>query len=109
MAQASEQSVLGNFNNAKFAYAGLTSTFFKRDGKFFVNTDGRDGKLADYKIKYTFGVSPLQQYLIAFPDGQLQALSISFFLIADIDSPRGGVIHVQPENLLSLVESLRAH
>jgi hypothetical protein len=24
MAQASEQSVLGNFNNAKFAYAGLT-------------------------------------------------------------------------------------
>ncbi len=34
-------------------------------------------------------------------------VSISFFLIADIDSPRGGVIHVQPENLLSLVESLR--
>ena len=63
MAQASEQSVLGNFNNAKFDYAGLTSTFFKRDGKFFVNTDGRDGKLTDYEMKYTFGVSPLQQYI----------------------------------------------
>ena len=36
-------------------------------------------------------------------------VSISFFLIADIDSPRGGVILVHPENLLSLVESLRAH
>jgi hypothetical protein len=36
-------------------------------------------------------------------------VSISFFLIADIDSPRGGIIHVHPENLLSLVESLRAH
>jgi Tfp pilus assembly protein PilF/cytochrome c553 len=78
MAQASEQSVLANFNNAKFTYAGLTSTFFKRDGKFFVNTDGRDGKLADYEIKYTFGVSPLQQYLIEFPDGRLQALSIAW-------------------------------
>jgi hypothetical protein len=36
-------------------------------------------------------------------------LSISFFLIADIDSPRGGLIRVNPQNLDSLVESLRAH
>jgi predicted CXXCH cytochrome family protein len=78
MAQATEQSVRGNFNNTKFNYAGLTSTFFKRDGKFFVNTEGRDGKLAEYEIKYTFGVSPLQQYLIEFPDGRLQALSIAW-------------------------------
>ena len=78
MAQASEKSVLGNFNNAKFNYAGLTSTFFKRAGKFFVNTDGRDGKLTDHEIKYTFGVYPLQQYLIEFPDGRLQALSIAW-------------------------------
>ena len=63
MAQASEQTVLGNFNNAKFAYAGLTSTFFKRGGEFFVNTEGRDGKPTAYQVKYTFGVSPLQQYL----------------------------------------------
>lgn len=36
-------------------------------------------------------------------------VSISFFLIADIDSPRGGVIRVTPQNLLSFSESLRAH
>jgi len=36
-------------------------------------------------------------------------MSIAFFLIADIDSPRGGIIHVNPQNLVSLVESLRAH
>jgi len=36
-------------------------------------------------------------------------VSISFFLIADIDSPRNGVIRVHPENLDSLVVSLRAH
>ena len=35
-------------------------------------------------------------------------LSISFFLIADIDSPNGGTIRINPENLISLAESLRA-
>ena len=37
----------------------------------------------------------------------LLAVSISFLLIADIDSPRGGLIRVKPQNLLSLSESLR--
>lgn len=78
MQEASDKTVLGNFTDAKFSYAGIGSTFFKRDGKFFVNTDGPDGKLADYEIKYTFGVSPLQQYLIQFPGGRLQALSIAW-------------------------------
>jgi hypothetical protein len=36
-------------------------------------------------------------------------VSIAFFLIADIDSPRGGVILVQPQNLVSLAQSLQAH
>jgi hypothetical protein len=36
-------------------------------------------------------------------------VSISFFLIADIDSPRGGVIHVRPQNLVSLSKSLQTH
>ena len=75
MKVADAQSVLGNFSNTKFTYAGVTSTFSKRDGKFFVNTDGPDGKLADFEIKYTFGVEPLQQYLIEFPGGRKQALS----------------------------------
>jgi hypothetical protein len=34
-------------------------------------------------------------------------LSISFFLIADIDSPRRGVIHIRAQNLESLAESLK--
>jgi predicted CXXCH cytochrome family protein len=78
MQAADEKSVLGDFANAKFTYAGTTSTFSRRDGKFHVNTDGPDGKLADYEIKYTFGVRPLQQYLIEFPGGRMQALSIAW-------------------------------
>jgi hypothetical protein len=34
------------------------------------------------------------------------ALSISFLLISDLDAPRGGVIHITPNNLLSLAQSL---
>lgn len=78
MQEASEQTVLGDFRNTRFTYAGVTSRFFRRDGKFFVNTDGADGKLADFQIKHAFGVYPLQQYLIEFPGGRLQALSISW-------------------------------
>jgi hypothetical protein len=37
------------------------------------------------------------------------ALSISFFLIAEIDSPRSGVIRVHAQNLQSLADSLRPH
>ncbi len=73
-----ERSVLGDFANAKFSYAGTTTTFSRRDGKFFVNTDGPDGKLADYEVKYTFGVRPLQQYLIELPGGRMQALGIAW-------------------------------
>jgi len=78
MQEANEQSVLGDFNDAQFTYAGITSRFFRRDDGFHVRTDGPDGKLADYRVKYTFGVSPLQQYLVEFPDGRLQALPIAW-------------------------------
>ena len=78
MQHVSDKSVLGDFNGARFSYAGITSSFFKRDGKFFVRTDGPDGKLADFQIQYVFGVTPLQQYLIGLPRGRLQALSIAW-------------------------------
>jgi tetratricopeptide (TPR) repeat protein len=78
MAEASEATVLGTFGGAKFTHAGVTSTFFRRDGRFFVNTDGPDGRLADFEIRYTFGVEPLQQVLVEMPGGRLQALGIAW-------------------------------
>ena len=78
MDHATDKSVLGDFNDASFDYYGVRSRFFRRDGKYFVETDGPDGKLATFEAKYTFGIDPLQQYLIEFPDGRLQALSIAW-------------------------------
>jgi len=78
MQEANASTVLGNFDDAKFRHSGIESRFFKRDGRFMVRTDGPDGKLADFEIKYTFGVWPLQQYLIEFPGGRYQTLGISW-------------------------------
>lgn len=78
MQPAEAGTVLGNFADAQFTYRGITSTFFRRDGGYWVRTDGPDGALADFRIAYTFGVDPLQQYLIELPGGRLQALSIAW-------------------------------
>jgi tetratricopeptide (TPR) repeat protein len=78
MQVADESTVLGDFRETTFAYSGVTSTFFTRDGRFMVRTDGPDGELRDYPIAYTFGVDPLQQYLIELLDGHVQALSIAW-------------------------------
>jgi hypothetical protein len=34
-------------------------------------------------------------------------VAIAFYLVADIDSPRSGYIHVRPLNLLALTDTLR--
>lgn len=78
MQHASDNSVLGNFSQSQYDLNGVTTTFFKRNEKYYVNTDGPDGKMRDYQIQYTFGVDPLQQYLVALPGGRLQALSVAW-------------------------------
>ena len=78
MKEPTAQTVLGDFKDVEFSAHGVTSRFFKRDGRFFVRTDGPDGKLKDYPIRYTFGWYPLQQYLIEFPGGRLQSLGIAW-------------------------------
>ncbi len=74
MMVADEQSVKADFNHTTFNYNGIISTFYKKEGKFMVQTDGEDGKLHTYEIAYTFGVYPLQQYMIKFPNGKVQVL-----------------------------------
>ena len=78
MDHANSKTVLGDFSNTSFKYAGITSKFYKKNDKYMIRTDGPDGKLHDYEIRYTFGVIPLQQYLIELDDGKFQALSIAW-------------------------------
>lgn len=66
MDRATEATVLGDFNDAELEHHGIRSRMFRRDGKFFVHTEGPDGRMADFEVKYVFGVDPLQQYLVEF-------------------------------------------
>ncbi|MFQ5446936.1 MAG: tetratricopeptide repeat protein [Saprospiraceae bacterium] len=74
MQEATPQTVLGDFDDARFGNGGKVTRFFKKDGRFFVNAEGHDGRAQDFEVRYTFGVFPLQQYLVEFPGGRLQCL-----------------------------------
>ena len=78
MQPATEATVLGDFSGAQLEHFGVTTTFYRAGDRFMVRTDGPDGKQHEYPIAYTFGVQPLQQYLIEFPKGRYQALGIAW-------------------------------
>jgi len=78
MQHAHDSTVVGDFNNSIYTADGVTSRFFKRDGKFYINTQGEDGNNQDFEVQYVFGYFPLQQYLIAFPGGRFQSTRVSW-------------------------------
>jgi len=75
---ASEETVLGDFNDATFEHFDVRSRFYRKDGRFIVYTQGPKGAMGDFPITHTFGVYPLQQYLVPFPGGRLQCLPIAW-------------------------------
>jgi tetratricopeptide (TPR) repeat protein len=78
MQLATEQSVLGDFNNTTHTEHNVTTRFYRDGDKFMIHSQGADGNYHDYEVSYTFGVSPLQQYLIDFPGGRKQAFSLAW-------------------------------
>ena len=76
MDPASDETVLGDFEDASLTHFGVISRFYRGDGKFLVSTEGASGAVEEFEIKYTFGVDPLQQYLVEFPGGRLQCLPL---------------------------------
>ena len=74
MMEADTQSVLGDFNNIIFEKDSVKSTFFRKGKDYYVHTLGPDGIYADFKIEYTFGIRPLQQYLVKTNHGKYQTL-----------------------------------
>ena len=78
MQEANAETMLGDFNNVTFKAENETTRFSRKDDEFWVNTPGIDGKNADFKVAYTFGIAPLQQYLIEVGEGRLQALGVAW-------------------------------
>lgn len=109
---ANEDSVLGDFDNTEFTRNGVTTRFFRQDDKFMVNTEGPDGQMHDYEIKYTFGVDPLQQYMVEFPGGRLQVLTVSWdvnrhewFMVTPPDVPDERILPGDPLHWTGLAQN----
>ncbi len=92
---AMPQSVLGDFDDAELAQFGVTSRFYRRDAGYFVETEGPDGRLAEFEVLYAVGVTPLQQYLVALDGGRLQALSMAW------DVPGKRWFHLYPDEAIA--------
>ena len=78
MQVANDDTVVGDFSGVEFSYFDSTSTFFKRDDRFFVSTENAAGVAEEFLVSYAFGVYPLQQYLIELPRGHVQPLTIAW-------------------------------
>lgn len=78
IAEADDESVLGDFSNTTFSYKDQRYRFFKNEGVYFVEIHSADEEPQVYEISYTFGWEPLQQYLIGTEKGKMQALHIAW-------------------------------
>ena len=92
MQPATAETVLGDFDDTSFEALGQRTSFRRKGEEFWVNAEGPDGKLQDYQVAFTFGVEPLQQYLIRFPGGRLQCLTVAW------DTVRNQWFTLYPEN-----------
>jgi len=78
---ANDSTVLGDFNNVKAEIDGVSYLFFKKNEEFFVNVNELDNSEKEYKVAYTFGVTPLQQYLVDFDKGKKQVLRVTWDVV----------------------------
>ena len=90
-----EQTVRANFNNSSFENFGVTTKFFRKDDKYFVETENQAGVMETFEVAYTFGWDPLQQYLVKFPDGRLQVLPTCW----DVEKKKW--YHIYPDEKIS--------
>jgi predicted CXXCH cytochrome family protein len=75
---ANSDTVLGDFDDTEFVYADTTTSFFSRGDERWVETDGPDGSLQEFRVTHTIGIEPLQQYMVELPNGHYQVLSVTW-------------------------------
>ena len=78
MQVANVYAVLGDFFGIAVPYFGIEGQFTRRNGRFLVTMKDGAGKTEEYQVTHTFGVTPLQQYLVDAPGGRKQALQFAW-------------------------------
>jgi tetratricopeptide (TPR) repeat protein len=78
MRHASPEAVRGDFANVTLEFGGTSNRFYRKGDEYWVRIAGEDGAPDDYRIDYTFGVEPLQQYMTTFADGRIQLIPFAW-------------------------------
>jgi tetratricopeptide (TPR) repeat protein len=78
MQVANDTTVLGDFSDVEFVYFNSKTSLYKKEGAFMVRTENANGEQQEFEITHTFGIEPLQQYLVQFPDGRKQSLPFTW-------------------------------
>lgn len=78
MMVANDSTVLGNFDNAVLKRKDQKHKLYRKNDGFYALTDSENGEMKEYKIEYTFGFTPIQQYLVDFGKGRLQVLALTW-------------------------------
>lgn len=84
-AVASPHVIRGDFRNRNvYVHQGVTSRMWEKDGRYFMETRGPDGRQNDYPVDLTLGWRHVQVYLTKFPDGRYQLLPTYYDLDANV-------------------------
>ena len=94
MDHANATTVLGNFDNATFTHFDEHFRFFREGDAYKVGVHTGDGAETVYPVTYTFGVRPLQQYLVPYEGGRFQTLPVAW----DVEKKQW--YHLYPEEPL---------
>lgn len=88
MAEPSSEVVLGNFNKQTASHFNQKAIMFMRNNQYMVTvfddaqseviTKHNASKGETFKVKYTFGHYPLQQYLVETQNGRLQVMPFAW-------------------------------
>jgi predicted CXXCH cytochrome family protein len=78
---ADNSTVLGDFNDVSITLDSVSYFFTRKNDNYNVQVKEIDGSEVDYKIAYTFGITPLQQYIADFDNGKKQVLRVTWDVI----------------------------
>jgi predicted CXXCH cytochrome family protein len=78
MALPEADAVRAPFAGEHFEFDGVDSVFEADAAGLYVTTEGPGGVRDRFRVRYTFGIEPLQQYLLELPEGRLQASSVAW-------------------------------
>ena len=99
MQHANDETVLGDFENARFRYYAETSRFLREGAGYVIEARDAAGEMKRFPVVYTFGVEPLQQYLVEVEEGRLHSFPIAWDTRPEAEGGQRW-FHLQPDEYI---------